>query len=160
MAPSNTSYPDRTDLENYLYEHIPITREIDLSVQVSSREEVVLTAPLEPNVNHQNTVFGGSASAVSMLAGWGLVFQYFHDWEAPTRIVIQRSTIEFEEPLRSQFTAHCKSPGQESWSELQSNLKRWGKARIELDVQLIVAEERVGFFEGTYAIVEEAESEL
>ena len=36
-------------------------------------DTVVIEAPLAPNINHRKTVFGGSASALGILAAWSLV---------------------------------------------------------------------------------------
>jgi len=35
---------------------------------------VLLTAPLAANINHRATVFGGSASAVAILAAWTYLY--------------------------------------------------------------------------------------
>ncbi|MDL2338661.1 MAG: YiiD C-terminal domain-containing protein, partial [Pseudomonadota bacterium] len=46
---------------------------MQVSVVEVSAEQVVLAAPLAPNINHQDTVFGGSASAVAILAAWSML---------------------------------------------------------------------------------------
>ena len=61
------------DLERYLHEHIPLSKAMQVSVVSVDTDGVTLRAPLAPNINHQDTVFGGSASAVAILAGWSLL---------------------------------------------------------------------------------------
>ncbi|MEO8299523.1 MAG: YiiD C-terminal domain-containing protein [Burkholderiales bacterium] len=61
------------ELENYLHEHIPLSAAMQLSVIDVSAEQVVLAAPLAHNINHQDTVFGGNASAVAILAAWSML---------------------------------------------------------------------------------------
>lgn len=61
------------ELQQYLHEHIPLSRAMQVSVVRAAQEGVVLSAPLAPNINHQETVFGGSASALAILAAWSLV---------------------------------------------------------------------------------------
>lgn len=60
-------------LKRYLYTNIPLSEAMKVSVETATTDSVVLSAPLEPNINHKSTVFGGSASAVAILAAWSLV---------------------------------------------------------------------------------------
>ena len=59
-----------TALQEYLHGRIPISAAMGVRVLAASPESVVLSAPIEPNVNHRETVFGGSAAAVATLAAW------------------------------------------------------------------------------------------
>ena len=47
---------------------MPLSQAMQVTVVEASFQQVVLTAPLAPNINHRETVFGGSASAVAILA--------------------------------------------------------------------------------------------
>lgn len=49
------------ELENYLHHQLPLSKVMQVSVLNLSTDSVVLSAPLEPNINHCGTVFGGSA---------------------------------------------------------------------------------------------------
>ncbi|PSB47247.1 YiiD C-terminal domain-containing protein, partial [Chamaesiphon polymorphus] len=62
-----------TDVEQYLHEHIPLSKAMAVSVSSIDSSGVILSAPLQPNINHRSTVFGGSISAVSVLSAWTLV---------------------------------------------------------------------------------------
>jgi thioesterase domain-containing protein len=150
---SDSSSLTETELEDYLHNHIPLTKHMELTVDRSRSDSVILRAPLEPNVNHRETVFGGSAAALAMLTGWGLVYINVNDWIDSKRIVIQHNEMAFEEPIKGTFTASCESPPDAEWNEVRSNLNRWDKARIHLDVTLTVEGDRVGKFNGAYVIV-------
>lgn len=149
---SNPSPVSDGELESYLREHIPLTEKMGLTVEESGLSRVVLRGPVAPNVNHAETVFGGSACALAMMAGWGLVHLRFHDRPGDTRIVIQRNEMEFLEPIEDEFTAVCESPGESEWEEMASNLERWDKARIHLDVDLFCEGQLVAEFRGSYVI--------
>jgi thioesterase domain-containing protein len=58
------------ELQDHLHAHILLTRAMQVSVVSFAPRAVVLAAPLEPNINHRDTVFGGSASALAMLPAW------------------------------------------------------------------------------------------
>jgi thioesterase domain-containing protein len=65
---------DRWELAQYLHEHIPLSRAMGVEVVEATWDGVSLRAPLAPNINHRETVFGGSASAVAILAAWALLY--------------------------------------------------------------------------------------
>ena len=55
-------------IQDYLHEHIPLSKAMGATVLKVDLSGVVLSAPLEPNINHRETVFGGSASSLAILA--------------------------------------------------------------------------------------------
>src|SRR6266540_3523639 len=55
---------DLAVLQKYLHDHIPLSKAMDVEVVEATDDGVTLAAPLAPNINHRETVFGGSASAV------------------------------------------------------------------------------------------------
>ena len=66
------------ELEHYLYEHIPLSLAMQISVIDVRDDGVTLRAPLAPNINHTNTIFGGSASAVAILAAWSKLTRFLY----------------------------------------------------------------------------------
>ena len=94
---------DADGLQQYLHEHIPLSRAMQVTVLAASVEEVLLAAPLAPNINHRETVFGGSASAVCILAAWSLVQVRLRAAGMPGRLVIQRNLMEYLLPVSGNF---------------------------------------------------------
>ena len=66
------------ELESYLHEQIPLSQAMAVRVVSVSDDSVVLGADLAPNINHRETLFGGSASAIAILAAWSLVHSRLH----------------------------------------------------------------------------------
>ena len=93
------------ELESYLHAHIPLSSAMGVTVRSANDEAVVLHAPLGPNINHRDTVFGGSASALAILAGWSLVHLRLTKEGVSPRIVIQRNTVEYNAPMLGDFDA-------------------------------------------------------
>ncbi|MEO8022713.1 YiiD C-terminal domain-containing protein [Polaromonas sp.] len=122
MSPSN--------LEHYLHAHIPLSKAMQVSVVQASPREVVLSAPLAPNINHRETVFGGSASALAILAAWSLLHTRLEAEGLASRLVIQRNTMQYEQPIVGSFTATAAAPGDQAWHQFLRVFKRKGKARI------------------------------
>lgn len=142
-----------SEVESYLHTHIPITREMGVRVWSIDEEGVRLRAPLEPNINHRSTVFGGSASALSILAAWTLVHVRLRESGLTSRIVIQRNAMEYLRPIAGEFEAYCPAPAARSWERLVEGVERRGRGRITLEVELLAEGEIVGTFSGAYVVV-------
>lgn len=146
-------------LEAYLHEHIPLTRSMEVTVLEAGESEIVLEAPLEPNINHRDTVFGGSASALAILAGWAQVHvRLRREGHSPRRIVIQRNRMEYLLPIEGPFRARCGAPEPERWSRLLRMLDRRGIGRVGLEATLEAGGEVAGRFEGEYVVLEDGGS--
>ena len=143
------------ELERYLHEHIPLTRAMALGVVAIAADAVILQAPLQPNINHRATVFGGSASALALLAGWALLHVRLHAEGVASRLVIQRNTMEYQQPIAAGFTAHSSLLQPERWRDFTQMLARKGKARIAVLAQLKSADLIVGRFTGEFVALRE-----
>ena len=124
------------ELERYLHEHIPLSRAMEASVVAVLRDEVSLAAPLAPNINHRDTVFGGSAAALAMLAGWSLLHVRLRAEGSEARLVIQRNTMEYQRPIAGDFTARAALAHPQRWQQFMATLARRGKARIAVTALL------------------------
>lgn len=141
---------DAQRLERLLYEQIPLSAAMGVRVQLASPEAVCLRAPLLPNINHLHTVFGGSAVAVATLSAWSLLHLKLAHEQLPAHILIQRSTMHYEQPLAGDFEAHCSLPGEALWTPFHKLLRRRGRARLSLSAQLLAGGTRKALFEGDF----------
>lgn len=140
------------ELEQYLYEHIPLSLAMQVSVIDVQDDSVTLRAPLEPNINHTSTVFGGSASAVAILSAWSLVHIYMKNAGVPCSIVIQRNNMEYEKPIYGSFTARSHITHPDFLKPFMKTLLRRGKARISVTSLLEYQGKIVGKFEGDFVV--------
>ena len=83
---------------------------MQVTVLEASLQQVVLTAPLAPNINHRETVFGDSASAVAILAAWSMLHLGLTAEGLGSRLVIQRNTMDYLMPIDGSFTAVALAP--------------------------------------------------
>lgn len=146
------------EIEQYLHEHIPISAAMGVSVRSASPEAVQLGAPLDLNINHRSTVFGGSAAAVGILAGWTLLhvrLGHHREARARSRIVIQSSHVRYDAPIEADFTAKALPPEGHAWDRFMRTLERRGRARIEIGITLEVEGKCVGGLTGTYVVLPE-----
>jgi thioesterase domain-containing protein len=118
------------ELEVYLHRNIPITAAMEISVESIAADEVVLAAPLEPNINHRETLFGGSAVTICILAAWSLVHLRLTGAGIAHRLVIQRNTMSYEAPVTGRFTARARLSDESGWEQGVKLLMRHRKARF------------------------------
>lgn len=120
------------ELEHYLHRHIPLTKAMRVRVVAAEERRVVLAAPLEPNINHRDTVFGGSASALATLSAWSLLHVRLSAAGIRSRLVIHRNTMEYRRPIMGEFTARASLSDEHEWRQFVQTLRRRGKARIRV----------------------------
>src|SRR5688500_13552165 len=124
-------------LERYLHAQMPISKAMGVRVVEADASGVRLCAPLAPNLNHRQTFFGGSAAALATLAAWALAHQrLLAEAGLDAHLVIQRSSMEYIEPAAAEVEAECRAPRQEDWDRLLRMVKRRGKGRVDLSVEL------------------------
>ena len=139
-----------TELEQYLHDHIPLSKAMQVSVIDIDSDGVTLGAPLAPNINHRETVFGGSASAVAILAAWSLLHLRLQSSGVSCRLVIQRNTMNYEHPIPGAFTARSFIAQPDAWTAFMRTLTRKGRARITVSSVLSHAGQEVGHLEGEF----------
>jgi thioesterase domain-containing protein len=137
-------------IETYLHEHIPMSAAMGVRVRVATHERVELWAPLGPNVNHQMTVFGGSAAAVATLACWTLLQLRLEQARADAQPVIQRCSMEYKQPITGDFEAVCTFEDPVAWARFEQSLARRGRARLTLTARLLLRHVEVGSFSGDF----------
>jgi len=119
-------------LEEYLHEHIPLSKAMQVSVVEADTGLVRLAAPLAPNINHRDTLFGGSASAVAILAAWTILYVRLREEGLYSRVVIQRNQMSYEIPVAGDFIATAKMVDDARWEKFLRLLRRHHRARISV----------------------------
>lgn len=137
-------------LRAYLYEHIPLSKAMGVEVLAAGPDGVRLSAPLEPNINHRDTVFGGSASAVAILAAWSLLSLRLHAVGVNARVVIRQNTMRYERPMTGAFTAHAAPPDGRAWDRFIKTVKRGRPARVAVSSAVHCQGVKAGQMDGEF----------
>lgn len=145
---------DTAAVEAYLHKHIPLSGEMGARVLQATPELVLLEAPLAPNINHRSTVFGGSLSALAILAGWAMVHFRLRDEGLEVRTVIHGNSVRYEEPAYGTFQARCSEPHPKDWARFVGTIGRRGKGRIQVEVELLSEGVVVGHCTSRYVALE------
>ena len=141
------------DLERYLHEHIPLSHAMRASVVAADPQSVVLRAPLAPNINHRETVFGGSAASLAILAAWSLLHVRLLAEGLSPRLVIQRSTMDYDAPMAGAFEARSSLAEPGHWPRFTHMLAHKGKARIAVNSVLEIDGQPAGRFSGDFVAI-------
>jgi thioesterase domain-containing protein len=142
--------PPPHELQDYLHAHIPLSAAMAVSVVAASDASVVLGAPLEPNINHRSTVFGGSLSAVAILSAWSLLHVRLEAEGLKSRLVIQSNRVDYDAPVTGRFTAAAELAEPAAWPRFIKTLTRMKRARIVARSTLMQGEVMGGRFEGEF----------
>lgn len=139
------------ELTAYLHAHIPLTRGLGATAVRWDGTTLVLRAPLAPNLNHRHTAFGGSLSALAILSGWGLVHLALRARGVETRVVVQRSAMEFLAPAAADFAATARLPEARAFDRFLATVARHGRGRVIVASAVTCGALLVASHEGTYA---------
>ncbi len=134
--------------EEFFHSRIPITRAMGVRVGEYNGSQLKLVAPIALNHNHLGTAFGGSLSAIATLAGYGLLWLELDDKSC--HLVIRKSSLSFNRPVRREINAICRRPAAEELRVFKTAFAERHKARISLTVTIeedgLVAVEFIGVF--------------
>lgn len=139
-------------LQNILHTEIPLTQEIGIEVKQCEANQVVLSAPLTPNINHKCTAFGGSLYSVAVLCGWGFVYQLMELHDLRGHIVIQHSEVEYKRPVDGEISAICTVDDSLQLNRFIKTYIRKARARINLEVKVVYNKQDAVIFNGQYVV--------
>lgn len=119
-------------LEAFLHEKIPLTKAMGLRVAESNAKRLVLEAPLDRNVNHLGTAFGGSLHALPTLACYAGLWTLLREAGIDGHVVVKRSQAFYRAPVTGTLRAVCVRPSAALVKEFIRDLQRHKKARMDL----------------------------
>jgi thioesterase domain-containing protein len=123
-------------INKFLREEIPLTQAMGMTVTAWDGHTVTLTAPLEPNLNHADTAFGGSIATMGIMAGYCLTYLMLGERRISNRLLIQQSSTDFLRPLDGELVARACVPEGEALAEFLEMLQRKRRARLTLESQV------------------------
>ena len=123
------SYP----LEKEIHQHIPLSQSMGFHIKLLSRQEIQVSAPIEPNTNIHGTGFAGSIYSLGVLTAWALVKHCLNESGLDTLPVLSKATIQYKKPIINQISCACLISVEEEQLFLDK-LKTKHRAKIILKV--------------------------
>jgi thioesterase domain-containing protein len=144
---------DDQEIEQYLYQAIPLAQAMAVKVRHAAEDAITLAAPLEPNINHCATVFGGSAAAVATLAGWLLVYRKLQALGLRGQVMVRRSQMDYQKAMHGAFTASTLPVPDTVWQRMAAALAKGRMARLQLAVELECGGVGAGRLDGEFVVL-------
>ena len=143
------------ELQDFLHRSVPLSRSMCVAVEEISSEHLVLSAPMEPNVNQHGTVFGGCSATLAVLAAWSLLHTRLIRESIDVNLVVQRSSMEYLAPMTGRFTALAMLERRTDWAQFVHAIHANGKARIEVQATMSSSARQAARFKGEFVAVRE-----
>ena len=140
-------------LQNRLHQDIPLTKHMGIEIHNYDGETLSLRAPLDRNINHKQTAFGGSLYSVSVLTGWSLIYLILQEANLEGHIVIQKTQTHFLRPVSTDLITECGIPNPQDKARFLKIYRRKGLARLHLNVAITDENGNTQLcFEGDYVV--------
>jgi thioesterase domain-containing protein len=121
------------EFKKRLNREIPISKTLGAMPLELTSLRVVLAAPLEPNINHKKSAFGGSVYSVAVLSTWSLLtYMLQEEGFKVGYVVVQDGSIDYKLPVTADFTATAEWPSEKEKIKFIQRLKKRGLARATL----------------------------
>lgn len=141
------------ELQNKLYNEIPLTKIMEIKIQNYNNQELITTASLGININDKGTAFGGSLSTLSIISGWSLCWLISKELGFNSNnIVIIKNETSFRKPVTKDIICHTKKPSNEEIQILKEKLLIKKSASIKIESKIIENDEICVDFVGYYVI--------
>ncbi len=120
-------------LKQFFIDHLPITQFMGLEVESYDGDTLILTAPLEPNINDKQTAFGGSLYNTAVMACWGMIYLKTQEKNIQCNQVVTEGSMKYIAPVDGRIRAICHAPAEEELAGFFDHFERKGRARISLE---------------------------
>lgn len=140
-------------LNDFVINTLKLAVAMDISIESYDRSSLVLSAPLEKNINDKNTAFGGSLYVLNVMTCWGMVYMKCREGgiEMPN-IVVSHAEINYLVPVPDKkIIASCSVTDEfDGFIEYyQGN----GRSRVKLQSSVSTDGKTAVVFKGKYAII-------
>lgn len=123
-------------LTQFFIDHLPITQFMGLEVESYNGDTLILTAPLEPNINDKQTAFGGSLYNTAVMACWGMIYLKTQEKNITCNQVVTEGNMKYIAPVEGRIRAICHAPSEEELASFFDHFERKGRARINLEAAI------------------------
>ncbi|MEY4591509.1 MAG: hypothetical protein RIR18_404 [Pseudomonadota bacterium] len=142
-------------LEALLVEKIPVAKFMQVQVVDIQPDRLILKAPLAPNLNVHNTMFGGSATAIGLVAAWSLFSTRLANAGIQATVVAHKNSSVYLKPINDELVAEAMlaGPESESWQGFLDRFHEKGRARLNLHTRLLCNSELAGEVEAVFVAI-------
>lgn len=119
----------KSQLETLLRKQMPLAKAMEVQVQQVDDTHMELTCALNKNYNHIGSAFGGSLSALMILAAY---CRLFHIMGGEGHVVVKKNAAEFFKPVHEDLKAVCLTPSSPDVEQFMKLYTNKGRGRLTL----------------------------
>lgn len=124
-----------------------------MTINALNHTEVKVGLPLDKNINHRGSAFGGSIDSLFLTTGWAFI-RFLVDHYTPTPIIVgSRGETKFIKPILKDFEASLVIPPKQEIDRFLTTFDRFGRARITTQAVIELDGEVCAEFEGDFVVV-------
>jgi len=121
-----------------LYKQIPLVEFMRLSVTEISDSQIIATAPIEPNINDKNTVFGGSSAALMTICGWSLIKSNLEHQQIDNDVVIHQAKTDWVKAQEDDLIIEANLDEAIIWRDIAYKLAaNKGSLKVNVNCQVL-----------------------
>lgn len=140
-------------LQNKLFNEIPLTKIMNIQINDYNSKELITTAPLDININDKGTAFGGSLSTITIISAWSMCWLITKELGYDSNnIVVIKNENSYKRPVTKNIFCYTKKPSFEEIIRLKNKLEEKRSASIKIESSIIEDNNTCVEFIGYYVI--------
>ncbi|HFC30768.1 MAG TPA: hypothetical protein ENJ44_06980 [Oceanospirillales bacterium] len=120
----------------FLHQSIPLTKHMQLELTAFDSQQLTLSAPLDANINDKGSVFGGSSSALMIIAAWSLIKLNCQKRAIEADVVIHKNSTHWQKALFKDFIITAKFKKQYDFKQIAQSIIRKKHQRISCLIEI------------------------
>lgn len=126
---------DAAALQAKIHRTIPLSAAMGYEIVALDEAQIVVEAPLQPNINIHGTGFAGSLYTLGILSAWALCNHVIDDAGLDAELVIAEAAIRYRAPVRGRIRCYCRLSANQI-QRFVTGLRTRGSARIRVEVDI------------------------
>ena len=122
-------------LQEKIHTAIPLSALMQFSIIDLNPHSIVVSAPLEPNINIHGTGFAGSLYSIAILTGWALCTHVMSLHDMTGDLVVGEADIKYRRPVTGALVCRAQLDTT-TCDTFKKNFEAVGKARLNLTVNV------------------------
>ena len=142
------------ELQLFFRQNIPLAEAAGIEVDAYTGDQLIVSAPLDKNINDKGMAFGGSLYNVCVICGWGMAHLKAEELGLTGQMVISKAEISYLKPLVARLVATAQSPDPEQLSHFKQAYQKRGRAAVQIEVTMLDEQQQpCVHFVGKYAVL-------
>lgn len=142
-----------SEFEQYLFKSIPIAEALGIKIKALESSHASISASVERNKNHLNTVFGGSSSMVCILTAWSLFQNRIISSQLDGKLMIREQQVNYFKPITDDFICHAYFNDDLDWDSFLNAFEKKSKARLQITADIYQDEKLAVEFKGVFVLL-------